>query len=705
MELAAYRQGGVTILGIGDPVRVRSVSATPEFFSVLRVRARSGRVFVPADGAPNGPRVAVITEGLWSRQFGGDPSVLGRSVTVGADATTIIGVLSEGSVPGDAEIFLPLPINLAEEDRSNRIAQVAARLKPGVTLRQAEGELVEIARQLEREYPESNKGWSVTVSSLYESIVSEETRRALFIVLGAVCCVLLIACANVANLMLARAAGRGREIAVRLAIGAGRRRLVRQVLTEGLLLTLAGGATGVLVAYWTVPLLRSWLPANLPRAEEVGVNGTVLLFSMALCVGTGLVFAVLPALAGSRADVLDALKREGRNQSGGSQRTRQLLAAAQIALATMLLVGAGLFLQSLQRLQRVPVGFDPAHLTSATLGLSGDRYSKPGAAWGFYQRLFERLEGTAGIESAALTSLAPFAGGNTGQPIEAVGPSRLEGKPLQADWRMVSPSYFRTLRIPLKRGELFSGNRQADEFAIVVSEGMAQRIWGDVDPIGRQLQIDPVGTFRVIGVVGDVRNLALALDPNPTMYISTSRYLWPAMTVVVRSNGDASEPAAVLRSMVRELDPQLAVYDVRTSIDQISESVAQPRVNAWLVVLFALMASVLSAIGIYGVLAYLVSQRRQEIGLRMALGAGRPSVLRLFLVRGLCLALAGVTVGVIGAMVAARWIESVMFGVSARDPWTAAAAAIVTTTIALLASYIPARRATRVDPLLALRAE
>jgi putative ABC transport system permease protein len=435
------------------------------------------------------------------------------------------------------------------------------------------------------------------------------------------------------------------------------------------------------------------------------VNGTVLLFSLVICLATGVIFAVLPALAGSRADLVDVLKQEARGHSGGSQRTRQILAAAQIALATMLLVGAGLFVQSLQRLQSVHLGFDPSNITSTTIGLSGERYSAPGASWSFYERLVERLESSPGIEAAALTSSAPFSGGNTGQPIEAVGPSRLAGKSLQADWRMVSPSYFRALRIPLVRGELFSGNRQADEFAIVLSESMARRIWGDADPIGREIAVMPVGTFRVIGVVGDVRNLELALDPNPTMYISTARYLWPDMMVMVRASSEAAQPASVLRSAVRELDPQLAIYDLQTMEEQISGSAAQPRVNASLVVLFALMATALSALGIYGVLAYLVSQRKQEIGIRMALGAGHQAVLRLFLTRGLWLAVSGVSVGITGAMIAARWIESVMFGVSARDPWTVTAAAALAIAIALLASYIPAHRATRVDPLGALRAE
>ncbi len=705
LDLAAWQEGGVTIRGTGDPVRVPLLTVTPEFFSILGARPRTGRIFLPADAAPDAPPVAMITEGLWIRHFGGDPSLVGRSVTVGDATATIVGILPDDAVPADAQFFRPLKINAAEEDRTDHIAQVMARLKPDVTVELARSELQSIARQLEAEYPASNKGWNVTVSTLYDWVVPEETRRALYIVLGAVCCVLLIACANVANLMLARTAARGREIAVRMAIGAGRRRLVRQVLTEGLLLMLVGGATGVLVAYWTMPLLRAWLPTNLPRATDATVNGTVLLFSSGICATIGLIFAALPAVAASRGDIIDALKHEARGHTGGAQTTRQVLAGAQIALATILLIGAGLFGQSLMRLKSVRLGFEPTNVTSAMMGLPEKRYSAPGAAWGFYRRLIERLEASPAVDSAALTSGAPFDGGNTGQPIEAVGPSRLDGKSLQADWRMVSASYFRTLQIPLVRGQLFFGNSQADERTIVLSEGMARRIWGDADPIGREITANPIGDFRVVGVVGDVRNLELALEPNPTMYISTANYSWPAMTVIVRARSDAAQLPSIIRSVVHELDPQLALYNVTTTVQQISNSAAQPRVNASLVGLFALMACVLAAVGIYGVLAYLVSQRRQEIGIRMALGAARLSVLRLVLARGLRLAIAGVLVGIVGATVAARWIESVMFGVSARDPWTIACAVALVMAVTLLASYIPARRATQVDPLTALRAE
>ncbi|HEY0872753.1 MAG TPA: ABC transporter permease [Vicinamibacterales bacterium] len=705
LDLAAWAEGAVTIRGIGDPVRVSSLTVTPEFFSILGTRAQSGRTFSTQDVAADAPGVALISEGLWKRQFGGDASVLGRAVSTDRGTATIVGVVPERSAPVQAEFFLSLRFDVAKEDRSNHIVQVMARIRPGVTVEQAESELAAIARQLESEFPDSNRGWGVTISTFRDWIVPEETRRALFIVLGAVCCVLLIACANVANLMLARAAGRAREVAVRMAIGAGRRRLVRQVLTEGLLLTAAGGAAGVFVAYWTMPLLRTWLPPDLAGAEQVDVNASVLLFSLLICAATGLMFAALPAAAASRSDVLGALRQEARSHTAGSQRTRLALAAAQIALATMLLAAAGLFGRSLLQLQGVPLGFDPSNVTSASIGLPDERYSGPGAAWGFYERLIGRLETAPGIEAAALTSSAPFDGGNTGQPIEAVGPSRLEGKSLQADWRMVSPSYFRALRIPLLRGDLFSGNRQADDRAIVLSEGMARRIWGDADPIGREIAVQPVGNFRVIGVVGDVRNLQLALDPNPTMYISTARYLWPAMTLVVRGRTDGIGTGSMIQTIVRDLDPELAVYDVRTTEERISNNAAQPRLNAVLVGAFALMACLLAGVGIYGVLAYLVSQRSQEIGIRMALGAPRAAVVRSVLGRGLWLTGIGVCAGIAGALGVSRWVRSLMFGVSPADPFILALAMAVVTSVALLASYLPARRASRVDPLVALRSE
>ena len=416
-------------------------------------------------------------------------------------------------------------------------------------------------------------------------------------------------------------------------------------------------------------------------------------------------FAALPAIASSRADVLDGLKQGGRGAAQSAVRSRYLLAGGQVALATMLLVGAGLFVKSLLRLQAVPLGFDASGVATARTGLPAERYRGSGAAWTFYQRLLARLTASPGVEAAAVTSGAPFDGGNTGMPIDAVGASRLEGQPLQADWRMVSPGYFQALRIPLLRGRPFSGHRDADEPAIILSAGMARRIWGDADPIGRKIGAGPAGDFTVIGVVGDVRNLDLSLAPAPTMYISTARYVSASMTVVVRTRGEAGSGISVIRAAVRELDPQLAVHDASTLEDDVAQSAAQPRLNASLVAGFAGVAAVLASLGVYGVLAYLVSQRRHEFGIRVALGASRAAVVRLILARGVPLTALGLTAGVAGAIAGSRWVGSLLFDVGARDPVTFAAAVGTVAAAAAFASLIPAWQASRVDPLVVVRSE
>ncbi|MEO5895245.1 MAG: ABC transporter permease [Vicinamibacterales bacterium] len=705
MEVAAWRGGSVTLRSTGDPIRVQSAAIGADYFRMLGAKPLIGRTFLSGDEAAGAERVAIIRDSLWRQSFSADPGVIGSAVTIGGQSHTIVGVIAEASVPLEAEFYTPLRINLAEEERDNHIASAIGLLRPGVSFEQARQEIEAVAHQLETEFPTSNKGWGITISTIYESIIPQETRRALFVILGAVGCVLLIACANVANLMLARAASRKREIALRMAIGAARRRLVRQVLTEGLLLAILGGGAGILVAYWSVPLMKGWLPAALPRANEATVNAPVLVFSLAVCLLTGLAFAVLPALASSAHDLIDSLKEGARGSSAGSTRSRQVLAAAQVALATILLVGAGLLVQSLRHLQRVELGFDPSNITTAMMGIGPERSAKPGAGWAFYQQFLERMAAGPGVVAVALSSGAPFGGGNTGMPINGVGETRLGSASLQTDWRMVSPDYFRAMRIPLLRGRYFSAsNGKEDDGALIVAAEMARRMWGDSDPIGRQIKAGPNGVFTVVGVVGNVRNLDLSLPPAPTMYLSTANYLWPSMTVIVRAP-EGAQAAAVMRSALRELDPQLALFNIRQMEDLIDQSAAQPRLNAFLVGSFAALAALLAAIGIYGVLAYLVSQRTQEIGIRMALGARRSAVLRLFLARGLWLALCGLLVGVAGALGAARWIGSMLFEVKARDPWTIAASVATVAAVAIIASYIPAYRATRVNPLLALRSD
>ena len=703
LEIAGWQAGSVTLRADGDPVRVRSAAVGAEFFDVLRSQPIAGRLFTAEDAHLSSPRVAVISAVLWRSQFGGRADAVGSSVMIAGNGHTIVGVIAEDSVPSPAEFFMPLHINPTEDARDDHVAQVIGRLKDGFTLEQAQKELDEIAHQLESEFPASNKGWGVTMSTLYDWVVPPETRRALYVLLGAVCCVLLITSSNVAGLMLARASSRRREIALRMAIGAARRRLIRQVLTEGLVLTLFGAAAGVLLAYWVVPALRPSLPATLPRAEEAVVNAPVLWFSILVCLATGLMFALIPAIAASRGDVVEALKDGARGTGSGTHRWRNGLAAAQVALATVLLVGAALFVQSLQRLQSVDLGFDPTNITTAMIGLPSDRYGDSGASWAFYRRLVERIESSPGVTSAALSSGAPFGGGNTGMPIEAAGPSILNGAALQTDWRMISPGYFRAMRIPLLRGHDFTGSVRTDRQTIVVSQTMARRMWGDEDPIGKQIKAGPQGIFTVVGVVGAVRNLDLSLDPAPTMYISAAQYVWPTMTIVVRTTASNAQPAALLRNAVRELDPQLALHNVRAMETLVSDSASQRRLNASLTSSFALVAALLAAIGIYGVLAYVVSQRRQEIGIRLALGAAPASVLRLFLARGIRLTAIGLAAGVFTALAASRWLESMVFGISARDPWTFSTAVLGVAMVTLIASYIPAQRATRVDPLTALR--
>ncbi|HJR59243.1 MAG TPA: ABC transporter permease [Vicinamibacterales bacterium] len=704
VDIVGWRGGSVTLRGPGDPVRVQSVNVSPDFFRLLGVTPLAGRVLVEADTAANAGNPALIRDSLWRGYFGGSPNVVGSTVTIAGQPYTIVGVIPGSSIPLSAEFFMPLRFDPTTETRGNRIANVMGRLKPGFTFAQGEQEVQAIASQLESEFPDSNRRWSITMTSVYDWLIPEETRRALYVLLGAVGCVLLIACANVANLMLARTAARRREMAVRLAIGAARRRLVRQVLTESMLLTALGGAAGILLAYWAVPVIRQWLPETLTRADEVTVSAPVLLFSFGVCMLTGLAFAVLPALASSRGHVTDFLKEGGRGSSAAGATPRQLLAGAQVALATLLLVGAGLFIQSLQRLQRVELGFDPRGITTAMMGVQGERFATQGGPWNlFYRPLLERLAAAPGVEGVALSSGAPFGGGNTGMPINAVGDSLMGEAALQTDWRMVNPDYFKTMRIPLLRGRYFRPGA-TDENELIVAATMARRMWGDADPIGRQISAGPNGIWTVIGVVGDVRNLDLSLAPAPTMYLSTTRFVWPTMTVIVRA-GEGAQPAALLRNAVRELDPQLAVFNVREMEALIDDSAAQPRLSASVVGLFAGIAAVLAAIGIYGVLAYLVSQRTQEIGIRMALGASRPAVLRLFLGRGLVLTAGGLVAGVAGSLAISRWVGSLLFDVQAKDPWTIAIAGSTVAAVALIAGYIPARRATRVDPLTALRAE
>jgi putative ABC transport system permease protein len=703
-ELGAWRSNTATLTTGGEPQRVSKLEATWTVLPLLGIRPIAGRTFTTEEDRPGGARVALLAESVWRNRFGGSPDLLGQSVVLDGVSHTVIGIVDDRDFVITVQVLTPLAADLSQENRSNHMMTVIGRLRPGVPLGQAQREMDGVAVQLGKEFPKDDADWGVAMAAFYDWIVPEPTRTGLYVLLSSVGLVLLIACTNIANLTLARSALRRRDQAVRLALGASRGRLMREVMTECLLLSLLGGGAGVMLAYWAVPVFRSQLATVLPRADGISLSVPVLLFALTVSVLTGLLFGTLPALLNSKRDVVDALKDSTRGTGPRHQSAaRRLLVVGQLALATILLAGAALLVQTFVRLQRVDLGFAQGHVTTAMLGLPQARYPDHARGWQFYTRIINELRGTAGVRSVGLSSGAPLTGGNTGRQARADGPNALGTQELQSDWRMVSPGYFGAMGIPLLRGRTFSDEDRRDGTnVIILSADMAHRFWPNEDPVGRTIIAG--GPFRVIGVVGDVRNLNQALDPRPTMYLSTTQFLWPTMTVVVRTETDIPV-AAVLRKVVGGADPQLAVFNVRTMKTLLDNGSAQPRVTAWLVGLFAILALVLAAIGVYGVLAYLVTQRTREIGLRIALGARPGSVLGLVIGHSLRLSLAGVALGVAGAVMLGPAIESQLYGVKPRDPATLVIVPLALLFVAVLASYIPARRATQVDPLTALRAE
>jgi putative ABC transport system permease protein len=706
-ELAAWRRGSTTITTGGDPQQLQRLEATATLLPLLGVQPLAGRPFTADEDRPGGDRVALLAESVWRTRFGARDDITGSTIVLDGLPYTVIGVVRNRDVVVPFDLIVPLAADAAKEQRANHLMTAVARLRDGVTLQQAQQEMDTIALQLGKEYPSDDAGWGVTMATFYDWIVPVSVRTNMYVLLGCVALVLLIACTNLANLTLARSAVRRRDQAVRLALGASRARVVREVLTESVLLSVAGGGAGVLLASWAVPVFRAQLATVLPRAASIALNGPVLAFAVAVSIATGILFGALPAFFNSRRDVIGALKDSGRSGSARHQGlARRLLVVTELALATIVLAGAALLLESFVRLQRVELGFQPTRVTTAVVGLPRSRYPNHAAGWQFYSRLLQDLGAVPGVEAAALSSGPPLAGGNTGQGMRAVGANALGTKDLQADWRMVSPGYFQTMGIPLLRGRTFTDTDRRDgQRVIILSQDMARRFWPNDDPVGRSIESSN-GDLRlqVIGVVGDVRNLNQAIDPQPTMYLSTTQFLWPEMTFVVRTTGD--QPVGnVIRKRVNAVDPQLAVFAVRTFDTLLDTNIAQPKVTAWLFGMFAALALLLAAIGVYGVLSYLVAQRTREIGVRLALGAKPSSVLRLVVGHALRLSLWGIAIGVAGALAAGPALRSQLFGVQPRDPVTLAAVAAGLLAIALLASYLPARRATHVDPLKALRVE
>jgi putative ABC transport system permease protein len=718
-DMAAFRDKGYTVTGADEPERIDGARVSAGFFPLLGVEAHLGRGFLPEDDKPKGERVVVISHGLWQRRFGGDPNIIGQSLTLDGNSHTVVGVLPAGfNFPINiekADVWSPLALDgQITEQRGAHYLKVIARLKPGVSLGAARAEMETIASRLEQQYPEENTDRVVALYSLYDQLVGS-IRPALLVLLAAVGFVLLIACSNVANLLLARAAARQKEIAIRMALGASRGRIVRQLITESLILAAVGGGAGLLLALWGVESLIALSPANLPRLSGVGVDGWVLGFTFLVSIMTGIIFGLAPALKASKPDLNTALKEGGRGSTEGfsGRRLRNLLVITEMALALMLLISAGLLIRSFVRLQQVNAGFDAKNVLTMQVELPESRYKQGVQISAFFEQTLERIKALPGVESAGGVSVLPLSGNNMRTSFVVENrPAPTPGQEPLAQLRAVTPGYFRTLRIPLLRGEEFTENyKKGSPGRIIINETMARRFWPDEDPIGQRISIgmgsddDEPTSWEIVGVIGDVRHAALDVEPAPEMFVPHSQQSWPFLTLVVRSSSDPMALAEHVRGQILAVDKDQPVANIRSMESMVSASIAQPRFYLLLLAIFAALALILAAVGIYGVLSYSVTQRKHEIGIRMALGAKPVDVIRLVVGQGMVLALIGVAIGLIGAFVFTRLMSSMLYGVSATDPVSFAALALLLSAVALLASYIPARRATKVDPMVALRYE
>ncbi len=714
--VAAFeRQQDLTLASDAGPEQVQGARVSAEIFTLLGAAPALGRVFGAAEDVPGAPdRPVVLSQSIW-RRLGADPKLLGRTLNLNGEPWIVIGVMPKDfTIPGNsAEVWTPLGPGAVNSNRGNRYLRVLARLKPGVTLEAARQDMTTLARRIEAQDPGDNSGWSVTVLGLTDAVVGEDFRKAVTILLGAVGMVLLIACGNVATMVLGRNTARARELAVRSALGAGTARLGRLLLTEGILLGAVGGAVGVALAFALVRLLHVLEPPNLPRLEQVTVNGAVLAVAALLSIGSGLLFGLVPLRRASRASLTEALREGGRGVSGGRarQRTQRMLVVAEMTLAVLLLSGAGLLIRSLVRLQQVDLGFNGRNVLAVSLALPPAKYEGAERVAGFYHGLLDRVRVLPGVRAVAAISAAPLLGPNSGTVFV------VDGRPVpdpaavpDADYRAVTPGYFRLLNIPLLSGRDFTEqDGPAGPGVVVISSSTARRFWPGENPIGAHLRIGDVEkgpVTEIVGVVGDVSHLSIdAPERRLMLYFPLRRTGNTAMTVLLAASGDPAWLTAPFRREVLAMDPSLPLSAVRTMDEIVEGAFSQRRFNVVVLGLFALAALVLAGIGLFGVMAYAVSQRTHELGVRLALGAQRARVLRMVLGESLRLAIVGVGLGVAGALLLNRTLATLLFDIKPNDPITLLAASAVLVGIALLGSFVPARRAARVDPMTTLREE
>ncbi len=701
----------VTLTGSGEPEELATQAVTAELFPIVGVGPALGRTFTSDENKP-GTRVVVISDRLWKRRFGADPGILQRPVILQGEAYSVVGVMPPGFSFLDKSVDMWAPIGFTAQSRTprGRSLTTVGRLKQGIQVERAQEDMKRVAAELTRMFPDFNTGWTVQVVPLREQLTGD-VRPALYVLAFAVGFVLLIACANVANLLLARATARQRELAVRAALGAGRTRLVRQLLAESVVLSVAGGVCGLLLAWWALGFLRAVAAERLPiqRLELVAIDGWVLTFTMATSLLCGLVFGVIPALTASGAKLNDSLKEGGRTGSGArGNRTRNTFVVIEFALALILLVGAGLLMRSFTHLLAVNPGFDPARTVTMRVSLPSSRYGGEGQRAQFFARLFQEVDRLPGVQASGAISFLPLTGLGAATSMVIVGqPAPPIGQEPVTDVRVMTHDYLKAMGVPLLSGRLFNDQDPADwKHRVVINETMARRYWPNEDPIGKRVRIHwDDFEDEIIGVVGDVKHASLDADIRAMTYWPYQRNPYGTMTIAVRTAGDATHVTNAIGALIRQFDPNLVVGGVRTMEDVVASSVAQRRLTMLLLTVFAGAALLLAAVGIYGVIAYSVTQRTQEIGIRMALGADRGHVLRMVIRQAVLLAGVGIIVGGAGAFLLTRLMKGLLFNVTPGDPLTFAAVSAVLATVAILASYLPGRRATRVDPVIALRAE
>jgi len=727
-ELSAYRALSFAITGSGDPERVWGSQVSGNFFRMLRVTPIVGRDFTPEDEQSGHDQVVLLSYGLWQRRYGADSAILGKTILLDEKPYVVIGVLPRsfslyGTLP-DFEIWKPFAFSSAQLDREDHELIMFARLKDGVSIPQANAEMVTIQERLKKQYPGIDQKNGIRVVGFHDELVST-LRPGLLLLLAAVAFVLLIACANVANLMLARAAVREREIALRVSLGAGRKRIFRQLLTESALLSLIGAAVGILFAYGGIHILRdaviSGQGARIPHPEWIAIDATVLGFTILVAVATGILFGFAPAIQISRSALFESLKEGSRGSTAGrhSQFARSVLVVSEVAFSLMLLVGAGLLVRSFALMLAEPLGFDPSNVWTAQMILPDTHYADGPRISNFYQAVIERVNAIPGVTSASAANFLPLTRWTNFCDFDIAGRAAPpSGEHFTSQYRVADWRYLPTMGVPVKEGRNFtSADGPNSQGVALVNETLARRYWPNENPVGQQIRLifpatltpwEPIphqGWLTIVGVVGDIRDWAWSEPKTGQLYLPQTQNPSRLMSLVVRSGGDRAQLTAAVRHAVESVDPNQAMTDVKTMEDYLAVAFSQRRLNMSLLAFFAVVAALLAAIGIYGVMGYAVTQRSHEIGIRMALGAEPADVLRMIVGDGMKLAFLGLAIGLTASLLLMKYLESQLYGVKARDPLTFIGVAAGLALVALAACYFPARRATKVDPLVALRYE